>query len=99
MPKHELSQLARKDLSSIGRWTKKKFGEVQTERYLAQLEHDFEFLAANPGLGRMASSKPGQNLRRFESGSHVVFYELTDTGILVGRILHKNMLPKNHGIK
>jgi toxin ParE1/3/4 len=98
MPKHELSQRARTDLSSIGRWTKKKFGEAQTERYLAHLERDFEFLAANPRLGRLAGTKPGQSSRRFESGSHVVFYELTDTGILVGRILHKRMLPKKHGL-
>jgi toxin ParE1/3/4 len=96
MPKHELSRQARTDLSAIGRWTKKKFGEAQTVRYLAQLERDLELLASSPGLGRLAGTKPW---RRFESGSHVVFYELTATGILVGRILHKSMLPKKHGIK
>jgi len=95
--KYELSQRARTDLSAIGRFTKKKWGEAQTERYLAQLERDFELLASNPRLGRAAGAKSA-GARRFESGSHVVFYEMTDTGILIGRILHKRMLPKKHGL-
>jgi toxin ParE1/3/4 len=97
MPKYELAQRARTDLSAIGRYSKKKWGDAQTERYLAQLEDDLDLLATKPGLGRLAGSKrPGT--RRFESGSHVVFYERTDVGILIGRILHKGMLPKKHGV-
>jgi toxin ParE1/3/4 len=98
MPKYELSNRARTDLSSIGRFTKKKWGDAQTERYLAQLERDLELPAYKPGLGRSAGSKREPDMRRFESGSHIVFYEITDDGILIGRILHKRMLLKKHGI-
>jgi toxin ParE1/3/4 len=80
MPKYELAQRARIDISSIGRFTKKKWGEAQTERYLAQMEHDLELLASNPGLGRFAGTRQRPDARRFESGSHVVFYEIVDSG-------------------
>jgi plasmid stabilization system protein ParE len=60
MLKHELAQKARTDLSAIGRYTKKKWGEAQTERYLAQLEDDFELLAIRPELGRLAEPSDGQ---------------------------------------
>lgn len=96
MPKYELAQRPRTDISAIGRYTKKKWGEAQTERYLAQLEDDLELLAARPGLGRLAGIKQQPEVRRFELGSHVVFYEIVDNGILVGRILHKSMLLKKH---
>jgi plasmid stabilization system protein ParE len=61
------------------------------------LEDDFELLAIRPELGRLAGTKRRPTMRRFESGSHVVFYETVDSGILIGRILHKSMLPKKHG--
>jgi len=98
MPKYELAQRARTDLSAIARYTKKKWGEAQAERYLAQLEDDLELLATRPGLGRLAEIKLQPEVRRFESGSHVVFYEIIDSGIRVGRVLHKSMLLKKHRI-
>ena len=98
MPKYELSNRARTDLSSIGRFTKKKWGDAQTERYLAQLELDLELVSSKPGLGRLAGKRQSPQTRRFESGSHVVFYEVVHSGILIGRILHKTMLPKKHGL-
>jgi len=98
MTKYELAQRARMDLSAIGRYSKKKWGDAQTDRYLAQLEDDLDLLATKPAAGRLAGTKPRPDMRRFESGSHVVFYEATDGGILIGRILHKRMLPKKHMI-
>lgn len=98
MPEYELAQRARTDLSTIGRYTKKKWGNAQAERYLSQLEGDLQLLATSPGLGRMAETKRRPGLRRFESGSHVVFYELIDNGIFIVRILHKSMLAKQHGV-
>jgi toxin ParE1/3/4 len=50
-------------------------------------------LADNPSLGRLCDwIRPG--LHRFEKGRHVVFYRRVADGILVSRILHRNMLPE-----
>jgi plasmid stabilization system protein ParE len=35
-------------------------------------------------------------LRRFEIGSHVVFYLVETGGILVVRVLHQQMLPSKN---
>jgi toxin ParE1/3/4 len=91
MPSYELANRARTDLSAIGRFTRKKWGDAQAGRYLAQLERDLELLASNPRLGRPAGTKRKPGVRRFESGSHIIFYELSDGGILIGRLLHKSM--------
>lgn len=49
-------------------------------------------MAANPGIGRQCEwIKP--SLRRFEKGSHVVFFREVPDGILIARILHQRMLP------
>ena len=88
---------AESDLDSITRFTIRKWGVRQAGRYIDQLVADCELLASNPRLGRQhGSSLP--EIRRMESGSHVIFYEPVEDGILVGRILHKNELPKRHGL-
>jgi plasmid stabilization system protein ParE len=34
--------------------------------------------------------------RRFEEGSHVLFFKFDAAGMLVVRVLHKRMIPKLH---
>ena len=87
-----LSSLAQADLLSIAEYTLKTWGQYQVIRYLAELEDCRDRLAANPSLGRPCDQiRPG--LRRIEQGKHVIFYESQARGILVVRILHRNMLP------
>ncbi len=73
-------------------------GEAQTERYLALLEDDFELLTSQPKLGRLAGTNLQPELRKFESGSHVVYYEITDECILIARNLHKRRLACRQGL-
>jgi toxin ParE1/3/4 len=84
---------ARTDLSAIGRYTKNQWGADQADRYLAELERAFELLGANPRLGRPAEHLR-KGMRRMESGSHVIFYEIDDGDVLIGRVLHKSMEMK-----
>jgi len=52
-------------------------------------------VADNPSLGReCAEVRP--DYRKYPSGSHVLFYRLTDDGIDVVRILHERMDYKRH---
>jgi toxin ParE1/3/4 len=84
------------DLVEIGLYTLTTWGEDQAKRYLDELEALIaERLANNPELGRQCDEiRPG--LRRIECRSHVVFYRLTKTSIVLSRILHKRMLPGKH---
>jgi toxin ParE1/3/4 len=93
----QYSPLAESDLDDISAWSLKQFGADQTEAYLLGIEQACVEIARNPLRARLHQGrKPG--VRRVEHRSHVIFYELTDDGILIGRILHKNMLAKKHGI-
>jgi len=88
------SYRAEADLFNIGLYTLRTWGEIQTGRYIRQLEVCCQLLADNPALGRQCDEiRPG--LRRIKQGKHVVFYRQEPSGILVSRILHQSMLPEN----
>jgi toxin ParE1/3/4 len=81
------------DLLFIATYTKERWGEAQSDRYVADLQDCAELLAAQPRLGR-ACGQIRAGLRRLEQGSHVVFYFEISHGIRVSRVLHKGMMPK-----
>ena len=97
MSAFRLSRLAEADLTDIGAYTLRTWGEDQTLRYIAGLEACCRLLADNPASGRACDHvRPG--LRRMEQGKHVVFFRRQPGGILVSRILHQGMLPERHAI-
>jgi len=96
MAAFRFSRRAEADLLSTGLYTLHTWGEVQTARYMNELEACCHMLAANPNLGRVCDHVlPG--LRRMEHERHVVFY-LQGAGILISRILHQRILPERHAI-
>jgi toxin ParE1/3/4 len=92
-----LSRRAEADLLAIGAYTLRTWGDDQSIRYIDDLEACCRMLADNPALGR-ACDDVRADLRRMESGRHVVFYREDAAGILVSRILHQRMLPERHAI-
>ncbi len=52
-------------------------------------------LAANPKLGRRFDPDINRYFQ-YPVESHYIFYALTDNGVEIFRILHKNMLPVLH---
>jgi toxin ParE1/3/4 len=91
------SRRAEADLSGIGDYTLRAWGEDQAIRYIIELEACSQMLADNPSLGRNCDDTRF-GLRRMECGRHVVFYREDKRGILVSRILHQRMLPERHEI-
>jgi toxin ParE1/3/4 len=91
------SRRAEADLFNIGLYTFRTWGEIQTDRYIRQLEDCCQLLAENPALGRPCDEiRPG--LRCMKQGKHVVFYREKRGGILICRILHQSMLPEKQAI-
>jgi toxin ParE1/3/4 len=90
-----LKPRAHADLDEIWDYTVDCWGLEQAETYIRQLWKDIQTLADNPSLGReCAEVRPGY--RKYPSGSHVLFYRLTDDGINVVRILHERMDYERH---
>ena len=95
MAAFRFSRRAEADLLSIGDYTLRTWGKIQTTRYISEFEVCCQKLADNPALGRPCDDvRPG--LRRLEHGKHVVFYRQKRGGILVSRILHQRMLPNKY---
>jgi toxin ParE1/3/4 len=90
MSHYTLTQKAKSDLMEIGRYTKDHWGREQRNRYLAMLDACFVQLAANPLKGQDCSNiKKGY--RKFQVGSHVVYYRKEAGQVEIIRVLHGHM--------
>ena len=84
MPRYRLARRADRKLEAIYRYTLETFGAAKADAYFAALEETFGLLAERPYLGR-----PFHEYRRFEYGSHIIFYRLRRAGILTVDIFHQ----------
>ncbi|SEF55737.1 type II toxin-antitoxin system RelE/ParE family toxin [Nitrosomonas ureae] len=91
-----LTQKARTDMLSIGRYTRKQWGKVQQRRYLSQLDSTFHDLADNPTSGR-ACDGIRVGYYKYGVGKHVIFYRHAEKDrIEIVRILHHRMDIEQH---
>jgi toxin ParE1/3/4 len=90
MTQYVLSPRAQADLEDIWAFTTNRWGLTQAEVYIRQIQSSIETVAAAPALGR-ACDEIRSGYRKYRTGSHVIFYRLTDGGIDVVRILHARM--------
>ncbi len=85
-----LSPRAKDDIEAIWDYSAKQWGRVRTERYLRELWHGIEFVAADPRRGR-SCDEIRMSYFKYEVGSHVIFYRIALEGIVVIRVLHVRM--------
>ena len=90
-----LTSHAEADLAGIADYSIETFGIEQARRYRDDLDACFRTIAGNPRLGRSAEVL-SHGLRRIEHRSHVVFYLVDESGILIVRILHSSMDSARH---
>ena len=95
MADYALSNKARTDLDGIYTYSWRTFGEARADSYFLELRDCLEMLAGNPNLGNSADHiVPG--LWRFPHASHVVFYTIEESDILIVRVLHRSMDSERH---
>ncbi|PNU20231.1 type II toxin-antitoxin system RelE/ParE family toxin [Geothermobacter hydrogeniphilus] len=90
-----LSPRAKSDLSDIWDYTLAEWGIDQAEKYVREL---WAAMQAQAGDSPTATdiSDVRKGYRKVRSGSHVIFFKLTDHGIDVVRILHQQMDFERH---
>jgi toxin ParE1/3/4 len=71
----DLTPLALADLKEIGRYTEDRWGRLQRDRYLNQLDGAFRKIATNPSLGRKRDDLRA-GYRSCVRNQHVVFYRI-----------------------
>ncbi|MDX2481442.1 MAG: type II toxin-antitoxin system RelE/ParE family toxin [Desulfuromusa sp.] len=86
-----LTETAKSDLKDIARFTQKRWGLEQRNKYLKTLDDSFHKLASNPATGRTCNEiKTGYY--KFPTGSHMVYYRKKgDLKIQIVRVLHESM--------
>jgi toxin ParE1/3/4 len=95
MPLFRLTERAKTDLRSIGRYTQATWGHEQRNRYLARLDAWFHLLAREPHRGR-ACDDIRAGYRKYHVGWHLIFYRVSPEGLEIIRILHDRMDIENH---
>jgi len=93
---YALSTAARGDLETITNYTIDTFGVEQAVSYNAQMHRAAQLVADFPALGSPYVTRGGERLQKFMSGSHALFYQPTDQGVLIVRILHGAMDFERH---
>ena len=95
-----LSPRAKFRLHEIADWTRQNFGSRQAARYGAGLVSAIEAVAAGKTEGRNCLAVFGDNspsgLFFVSATSHLIFYTLSDTEIVVTDILHQSMDIPGH---
>lgn len=89
-----LTPRAISDLEEIWRYTFKTWSADQADRYHNDIIAVCRDLAAGHKKGRPVSIREGYF--KYPSGSHLIFYRLTENGLVVVRILHRRMDVEQH---
>ena len=95
-PLYRLTRQAAADLRDIYRYTKRRWGKAQAERYASQLQQCCTMLATRPHAGRKRDELQPPDLHSFVQGSHVIFYQPQPYGVLIVRILHGTQDVRRH---
>ncbi|GAA0790661.1 MULTISPECIES: type II toxin-antitoxin system RelE/ParE family toxin [Pseudomonadati] len=95
MPSYRLSPLAEEDLFKIISSTIESWGNAQAKIYAQSIDAALLKLAQYPDFGRERSDVY-DGAKSFPVEKHIVFYQISDNGIHVARILHQRMDPSKH---
>jgi len=90
-----ISNRAEADLREIWRWSYIRFGEIQADRYLDDLDTGMRLCGSEPKNGKQREALRA-GYRSVLVGKHLVFYTFTDSSVLVQRVLHGSMDPDRH---
>jgi len=95
MTEYRLTPAAEHDLTGIWRYTARKWGVAQANRYTDCLSAAFDELTHAPEMAPTCDHiRPGY--RRWHLERHVIYFRTTDYGILFVRILHERMNAERH---
>ena len=90
MTRYELTPLARFDMREIWAYSTRQWGRRVADTYIRDLNATIESVAQDPCLG-VSAEDVRPEYRRHVFRSHVIFYTVSESGIVVVRILHQQM--------
>ncbi len=91
MADYRLTADAETDFAGIYEYSVETFGRIKADKYASSLMGAFEFLVVSPRAGR--EFKPRPNTRRLVQESHILYYRVEGSDILILRILSQHQDP------
>lgn len=85
MSRYWLTGAAEADLTAIFWQGLERFGAIQTERYLSELEAQFDLIADFPQIARLREELMDP-VRAHPHAAHIIVYEIEANGIAILRV-------------
>lgn len=95
MATYRLTRDARRDLSTIREFTKDRWGNEQSKKYILELRNVLTLLSDNPLMG-IRRRDIDEGVYSFPHASHVIYYIIEKKHLIVIGVLHSSMAPSNH---
>jgi toxin ParE1/3/4 len=95
MTRVELSEAADADLAEILGYGSETFGRDHAEAYVASFQTTFDLIERHPLAGAV-HDEVRPPIRSLPHGSHRLFYDVFESGVVVQRILHKAVDVPRH---
>ncbi|MDF1826934.1 MAG: type II toxin-antitoxin system RelE/ParE family toxin [Legionellaceae bacterium] len=97
MGQYFFTKHSQQDLIQLRRFTQETWGEKQSVVYLQNLQDTLQLLSSMPSMGKNCFDDLGENIFRFPSGAHMIYY-LTQPAeeVVVIAIFHQSMVPTKH---
>lgn len=93
-----VSNAARDDLKSIWEYTKGRWGEVQADSYVRELDAGMQELATFPSMGERCELVR-EGYRRVAKGEHHIYYRQDAGTVLVARVLGQCMQIEDNDLE
>ena len=90
MKRLEFTPKAQRDIEDIWSYSVERFGFDKAESYVRDIQRACETIAKDSRRG-VACDHIRAGYRKFSVGSHVVFFRVVETSVIVVRILHQSM--------
>ncbi len=85
---YKLSRRAKQDVREIYAYTLNTHGIAQADAYLMSIYDGFHRLSDAPEIGRIYRTVKEEEFRKLLFNYHNVYYQITNTGLEIRRILH-----------
>ena len=89
------SEQASNDLESIFLYGLERFGALQAEKYLNQIQKTASLISKYPSMGRI-DYRLSPPTNSFRHKSHIIFYDIFSAEIIILRIIHSSADPQKH---
>ncbi|WP_312953157.1 type II toxin-antitoxin system RelE/ParE family toxin [Superficieibacter sp.] len=93
---YRLTAEAQRDLKEILEFTEQKWGRKKSQEYFSRIREILSRLAEMPEIGQPRYPELSAGTYSFPCVSHMIYYLIEDSELVVLAVLHQRQLPAHH---